>query len=333
MDDFLGELLNRIEASGANFSEQAYSVVGNEIMPLLQLMFVFYVAYYGLQLFMGTARVSVAEIAGRVVRMMVILALIGQWGNFNTLFYEWLSNTPEDVGRAILTASGTGITEPTNGMSMIWNTANKAAAAFSEQAGFFSVLPGLIGFFIMVMAGLFIGVALSILILAKVMMWVLIGTSPIFIGAMLFPQTRQYGVGWFNQVLLYALIPLFVYVVAAFLIAAMDPELTAINAKTQSRTLQLSDFASFILLCLAGAFVLFNIQTLAQGIIGGISAGIGGTARWASSKAVGSSRGAAGRVGDIGAANHKRIWTGHSKAMQNQLEAMQNRISANSIPK
>ena len=47
---------------------------------------------------------------------------------------------------------------------------------------------------------MFIAVALAILVLAKVMLWVLIGTAPIFISCMLFEQTRSYGVGWFNQV-------------------------------------------------------------------------------------------------------------------------------------
>ena len=141
MQDFLGDLLERIENSGTSFSEQAYTIVGNELMPLLRIMFTVYVAWYGLQLVMGTARLSVGEIIGRIVRMMIILAFVGSWGNFNNLFYQWINDTPEDVGRAILAASGTGITEPTNGMSQIWKTANEAASAFAEQSGYFSILP------------------------------------------------------------------------------------------------------------------------------------------------------------------------------------------------
>jgi type IV secretion system protein VirB6 len=341
MEDFLGDLLDRIDSSGANFSEQAYGVVGGEIMPLLQILFIVYVAYYGFQLVMGTARVSVGEIIGRVVRMMVILAVISQWGHFNTLIYSWVSDTPEDVGRAILAASSTVVTEPTNGLSMIWNTANRAAAAFSEQAGYFSVLPALVGFLIMAFTGLFIGVALAILILAKVILWVLMGVAPIFIACLLFESTRGYGQGWFNQVLLYALIPLFVYVVAAFLIAAMDPELTMIDAKTQTRTLQLSDFAAFLLLCLAGAFVLLQIQVLAQGIVGGIAAGIGQAAKWATgytiARSVAGARGAAGTVGRIGMQARERTIAGMSANLRgsgsSQAEAMQNRISSNSLPR
>ena len=342
MQDFLGELLDRIEQSGANFSEKAYGIVGGEIVPLLNVMFLAYVGYYGLQLFMGTARISVSEVIGRVVRMLLILTLISNWSYFNTLFYSWLNNTPEDVGRAILTATGTGITEPTNGLSIIWKTANEAASAFAEQSGYFSVLPSMVGFLIMLCVAVFIAVALAILLLAKVMMWVLIGTAPIFIACMLFEQTRSLGVAWFQQVLLYALIPLFVYVVAAFLIAAMDPELTKVSNAAGQRRLQLSDISAFLLLCFAGAFVLINIQVLAQGIVGGVAAGIGNVARavgrysgmTAPLQALNAGRTASGAVGRAGMQARERTIEGMRTNIRNAgAEAMQNRISNNSMPR
>ncbi|MDW9782469.1 conjugal transfer protein TrbL [Sinorhizobium meliloti] len=342
MHDFLGELLDRIEQTGANFSSRAYGIVGDEIVPLLTIMFIAYVGYYGLQFFMGTARVSVGEIIGRVARMLIILALVREWDYFNTLFYSWLNNTPEDVGRAILTATGTGITEPTNGLSMIWKTANDAASAFAEQSGYLTILPSMVGFLIMFAVGIFIAVALAILLLAKVMMWVLIGTAPIFIGCMLFDQTRGLGVAWFQQVLMYALIPLFVYVVAAFLISAMDPELTKVASAASQRRLQLSDVAAFLLLCAAGAFVLFNIQVLAQGITGGVAAGIGNFARavgrWAGVSApisaLSGGQRLAGSIGNAGMQARARTQEGMRTNIRNAAaEAMQNRISSNSMPR
>ncbi|MGH0348176.1 type IV secretion system protein [Sinorhizobium meliloti] len=342
MRDFLGDLLDRIEQTGANFSSRAYGIVGDEIVPLLTIMFIAYVGYYGLQLFMGTARVSVSEIIGRVARMLIILALVREWEYFNTLFYSWLNNTPEDVGRAILTATGTGITEPTNGLSMIWKTANEAASAFAEQSGYFAVLPSMIGFLTMFAVAVFIAVALAILLLAKVMMWVLIGTAPIFIGCMLFEQTRGMGVAWFQQVLMYALIPLFVYVVAAFLISAMDPELTKVTSAANQRELQLSDISAFLLLCAAGAFVLFNIQVLAQGITGGVAAGIGNFARavgrWAGVSApisaLSGGQRLGGSIGNAGMQARARTQDGMRTNVRNAAaEAMQNRISSNSMPR
>ena len=340
MDDFLGDLLQRIEDSGTSFSEQAYSTVGQEILPLLELMLVAYVGYYGLQLFLGTARIGVSEIVGRIVRMMIILALVSSWANFNNLVYHWINDTPEDVGRAILAASGTGITEPTSGLSQIWRTANQAGSAFAEQSGFFSILPSMVGVLVMVGAGIFIAVALAILILAKVMLWVLIGTAPVFIACMLFEKTRGYGVGWFNQVLTYALIPLFIYVVAAFLIAAMNPELTKIDVASGSRTLTLADIAGFMLLCAAGAFVMLYVQSIGQGIAGGVSASAGsfgaGIARklgvtvpFAAARATGS----AARAGYRGArALRDRYRSGDDSDQSRTKAAMQTKITQNSTP-
>lgn len=279
MDDFIGELLGRIDASGENFSERAFEVLSRDLEPLLRLLSVAVVLFYGVQLFMGTSRLSVAEIIGRLLRVFIILALASSWSTFNSLAYDWLTKVPEAAGRAILAASGTGVTEPTNGLSQIWKTANVAAAAFSEQAGYLSVLPALIGMIIMVFAGIFIAIALGILVLAKVILWVLMGTAPIFIACMFFNATRNYAIGWLNQALLYAIIPLFVYVIAAFLIAAMEPELTKIDQVSGARELKLSDFAAFIMLCAAGAFVLFQVQSLAHGIVGSLATAIGHEAR------------------------------------------------------
>lgn len=342
MEDFLGDLLQRIEDSGSSFSEQAYTVVGTELMPLLRIMLVVYVAGYGLQLVMGTSRLGVGEIIGRIVRMMIILALVGSWSNFNNLFYQWINDTPEDVGRAILAASGTGITEPTNGMSQIWETANKAASAFAEQSGYFSILPSMIGVLIMIGAGIFIAIAMAILILAKVMLWVLIGTAPIFIACMLFERTRGYGVGWFNQVLTYALIPLFIYVIAAFLISAMDPELSKIDTASDSRTLTLADIAGFLLLCAAGAFVMFYVQSIGQGIAGGIAAGVGnGGARLAHivgirfplASANAATRG--GRAAYRAGGSLRSRWRGGGDESVDQAgarSAMQDKIARNGTP-
>jgi type IV secretion system protein VirB6 len=340
MEDFLGDLLQRIEDSGTSFSEQAYTVVGQEIMPLLQVMLIAYVAYYGTQLFLGTARIGVSEIVGRIVRMMIILALVSSWANFNTLLYQWINDTPEDVGRAILAASGTGITEPTNGLSQIWRTANRSASTFAEQSGYFSVLPSMIGVVIMVGAGIFIAVALAILILAKVMLWVLIGTAPIFIACMLFERTRGYGVGWFNQVLTYALIPLFIYVVASFLIAAMSPELAKIDAASGSRTLILADIAGFALLCAAGAFVMLYVQSIGQGIAGGISSSAGSAGTGIAKKlgittpmAIARGAGSTGRAAyNSGRALHNRVRSGSTSDSSGAKAAMQTKITQNSTP-
>lgn len=333
MEDFIGELLERIDASGENFTQRAYEALSQEIEPLLRLLFVVVVLFYGLQLFMGTSRLSVGEIIGRLVRVLIILIVVTSWANFNLLFYDWITRVPEAAGRAILAASATGVTEPTNGLSHIWRTANVAAAAFSEQAGYFSVLPALIGMIIMVFAGLFVAIALGILVLAKVVLWVLLGTAPIFIACMLFNATRNYAIGWLNQSLLYAIIPLFVYVIAAFLIAAMEPELTKIDDISGNRELRLSDFAAFIMLCMAGSFVLLQIQSLAQGIVGALATPVGPRARFHAGQGIYVGRAIIGTIaGQMLAAGQRVQARLHSPQSDGARNSMQRAITANGTP-
>ena len=94
MEDFIGELLDRIDASGENFSQRAYEALSQDIEPLLRLLFILAVLFYGVQLFLGTSRISVAEIIGRLARVLVIFILVGTWANFNSLVYEWLTRFP-----------------------------------------------------------------------------------------------------------------------------------------------------------------------------------------------------------------------------------------------
>lgn len=334
MDDFIGELLDRIDASGQNFSQNAYETLSQDLEPFLRLLFILAVLFYGVQLFLGTSRLSVAEIIGRLVRVFVILLLVGTWSNFNELVYEWLTEVPEAAGRAILAASGTGVTEPTNGLSQIWKTANVAAAAFSEQAGYLSVLPALIGMIIMVFAGLFVAIALGILVLAKVVLWVLLGTAPIFIACFFFDATRSYAMGWLNQSLLYAIIPLFVYVIAAFLIAAMEPELTAIDGISGDRELKLSDFAAFIMLCLAGSFVLLQVQSLAQGIAGGLATPVGPRSRQMTGRSIFWGRAAIGiSARQTQAAVHRVQARLQSPRPDGSGASMQRAITSNGTPR
>ncbi len=334
MDDFIGELLDRIDASGENFSQRAYEALGQDIEPLLRVLFIVAVLFYGVHLFLGTSRLSVAEVIGRLARVMIIFIIVTSWANFNSLVYEWITTVPEDAGRAILAASATGVTEPTHGLSQIWKTANVAAAAFSEQAGYLSVLPALIGLIIMVFAGLFVAVALGILVLAKVVLWVLLGTAPIFISCFFFDSTRGYAMGWLNQSLLYAIIPLFVYVIAAFLIAAMEPELTKIDQISGDRELTLSDFAAFIMLCLAGSFVLIQVQSLAQGIAGGLATPIGPRSRQLTTRGVWWGREAIGQSARQTQAAVDRVQARlHSPRQDGAGASMQRAITSNGTPR
>lgn len=340
MNDFLGDILDLVENTGTLFSERAYHIIGNQIAPLLNIMLIAYLAFYGLNLVMGTSRISVAAVIDRAIRMVFIVTLIKNWGYFNAFFYTWLNDTPKELGTILLDITGTDVDSTTAGLSAIWKGANQAAGAFAQQTGFQAVLPSLVGMMVMAGALAFIALALSILLLSKIMTWVLIGTAPIFIACMLFEQSRGIAWAWLQQVLLYALLPLFLYITCAFLITAVDPELTRVTDAASQKTLNLRDVAGFLMLCAAGAFVLANIHALARGIASGVTARIGGIAERVQyvtgfGKAPSIVRTSFKDRTDW--RRHSRLYhfgghTSISPTSQGAKEAMQNRIRSNSLP-
>lgn len=107
-----------------------------------------------------------------------------------------------------------------------------------------------------------------LLMISKVALWILIGTAPLFIACYLFDISRKLTDGWFTQILAYSLMPVFTYGACAIIIATMR---TAIQDQQYSE-LSIDDLAGvgaiFILVCLAGLYILFTIQTMAQGVVG-----------------------------------------------------------------
>ncbi len=338
MSDFLGDILDRVDQTGATFSDQAYSIISNQISPLLNVLLTAYVIYYGLQLIMGTSQITVATVVGRLIRMIVIFVLIRNWGYVNNSIYSWLNETPKELGTTLLNILGTNVNNVTTGLSLIWKCANLAADAYAHKGGYLAVLPSLVGLLILAVALSFIGLALSILLLAKVVTWILIGTAPIFIACMLFEQSRGIGRAWFQQLLLYAMLPLFLYVICAFLLEAIDPDLNRLLG-ADSTTITLIDMRGFLLLCAAGAFVVANIHALARGIASGVSTGISRFTRkiehipgFATSP----------QIARTGTANSPYLGRGSrfyrdsrsyiSPIRRGEMEAMQNRIRNNSLP-
>ncbi len=286
MNDFLLELLQRFDQLGPQFTHAGFLSVSANIMPTLNLLTIAYVAYFGVQLLLGVSRIGVGEVVGRVVRIMLILALISHWEYFNALIYGWISVTPEGGGRLILEALGSNIISPTLGLSNIWRTANVAAAEFSMQTGPTAVLPAVIGGLIILLAAVFASTALALMIMAKVMVWALVATAPIFISCLLFPQSRNIGRAWISQLLAYGLLSFFIYVIAAFLIYAVTPENERIINAINNNALKLNTFSAFMILCGGGALVLIRVLSLTQNLAKGLTDGVvhvfnayGGSAR------------------------------------------------------
>lgn len=124
---------------------------------------------------------------------------------------------------------------------------------------------------IIISFGIFLVIAGSYIILAKVMTAILAVLGPIFISLALFPATRQYFMSWVNQVINYSLYLLVVNITASIFISYIDVSFASVEPSTDT------GFVSLVLTSLIFFVVLLKLPELASGLAGGIAnTGFGG---------------------------------------------------------
>lgn len=312
--DFVGKLLDNLDKIGKNFSEAAFASFENEIMPLITVAVIVYVMIYGLRLMLGATSVSAAEVIVHLVKVVSVTMLATNWSMFNDVIYSWLIAIPDGVGQLILNAAGGTTSKTTNGLSAIVAQATTINHSFNDAAGWTKFGPIIFGAFVLVIAYFLVGVALMLLMISKVALWILIGSAPLFIACYLFSFSKSLTDGWISQVLAYAIMPIFTYGACAIIISVMRTGFS----QTDYSSLKLEELSSlgatFILIAVAGLYILFTIQTLSQGVVGSVMIATGDFSRRMHARGYGGAKAAANLTAKgIGAAFNKLRGGGSSK--------------------
>lgn len=160
----------------------------------------------------------------------------------------------------------------------------------------------------------FFGTIAAFYLVSKLSLAMVLIVGPIFIGSMLFPATRQWGMNWIGQVLNYGITIMFYVVLAAaqleFYKNGMESSVNALSANIPS------PFSAAVIIPLIGMYffatIVFivaaiNVPSIASALTGGASiSGLSTVARGTASTINGIQRG-------VSAANHGRLAMRHAR--------------------
>ena len=132
------------------------------------------------------------------------------------------------------------------------------------------------GISMIVVGAIFFVIIIAFYLVAKLSLAMVILIGPIFIGAMLFPATRQWGMNWIGQILNYAITITF-YVILALLQyeyfeSQILPTMTGFETFTAISPV-MPILAHFILSTIIFIVVAFNVPSIASALTGGASVG------------------------------------------------------------
>ena len=159
---------------------------------------------------------NIMDFSKRMVGWFVIISCA-----FNAGQYNKLANLMYEMPEAISSLLGTGEYSvnalDVNFDTMLETVSNVFASAESlpmtsvgEKIGLYSI-----GIIIFLLGGIFFLAILAFYLVAKLSLAMVIMIGPIFIGAMLFPATRQWGMNWIGQILNYSVTIVFYVILGA----------------------------------------------------------------------------------------------------------------------
>lgn len=190
-----------------------------------------YIALLGYQLLFGRGGLRVTELPIVALKLGLILAFLTSWAAYQTLIFNLLFDGPAEIMKVLVgPLSARGASFDGDVMGGVQRAFEDMSGAASIYGGMASPTANLLQGGPMLGSGLLWLTAIALLLLtlglviaAKIVLAFLLAIGPIFIGMLLFDQTRGLFEGWMRAAFSAAMAPLAVHVFGAVMLMILQP--------------------------------------------------------------------------------------------------------------
>ena len=213
---YFSELANfLLNGMGTNLFQKSNNMISG-IAPVFQIGFGIYILLIAFDYYKRGFDENVVDLGKRMIGWLLIIAFA-----FNSSQYQKLANImwmlPENLsgllGTSTYTASALD-TQSNNILKMMENIFAYAATLDMLQVSD-KLMLYIGGTFAVILAYLFFLITFAYYLIAKLSLAMVIVIGPMFIGSMLFPATRQWGMNWIGQILNYSVTVVFYVILGA----------------------------------------------------------------------------------------------------------------------
>lgn len=244
------------------------------VAPAFQAVFMVYVMFVVWSYWSGNTSVEATaiDLVKRIVVWGLVLGFSMNLGRYNSFILPIVLGLGDGLSQAFNGSAQSDASTLDALATQVLDLVNENGEEASELTMPFGLgayinitLKSLI---IMVCFALFLVLAAAYITLAKVFLAILAVVGPIFIGFLLFPATRQFGMNWLNQVLNYSLLLLLLNIVAGIFISYLDSSLSGGLTDTVSN----ASLLHIVLATLMMFIILMKLPEIASGLAGGVAA-------------------------------------------------------------
>lgn len=274
-------LINQITNLVSSGIGSASSGVANVITPLAAAGFGIYIILITINYMRGSETEPVLDFGMRMVGFALIIGLGLNADNYQSTIVPMVTGIGGDIANAISNGTVSSNTLDTLARQYLKIIDDGFYAAASNYDPFTLIaeyiLVGLKALLIIFTLAPFLIAATMAMIIANVGSILVVMVGPLFFAFLMFPATRQYFSAWVNTALSYALIPVFIAVIATISVGLSQQMIGQIEGST---TLVDVPFSTVFLAGLGNLTLLFllkQVSSLASSLsAGGINAGMAG---------------------------------------------------------
>lgn len=254
---------------------------GGALEAVWRIAFILFIAVYGWKTLVS-GEFSSNDLFAHTFRILVILVLATQWPAFQLVVFDVIANTPDEISSVLINAipaadspvdGENAATSSTQALQQFYDTVwIQANGIMQRGSGWvsgitFSIYGLIVGAFGTVLAG----VALFLIVLARIALAIFLALAPIFIIMAMFQSTRSFFEGWMRMTINYALVPVFTFAVLALCLRLLRGPLEDLgNAAIQGEN-AVNYIAPFVLIAFIGTTLLVQVSQMASGVAGGFA--------------------------------------------------------------
>ncbi|WP_434779320.1 type IV secretion system protein [Neisseria sp. Ec49-e6-T10] len=266
-----------LNGMGTNLFAKSANLISG-IAPLFAAGFGVYVLLVIMSYYNRGLDENIMDFSKRMIGWLVIIACAFNAGTYNKLA-NMMYEMPEALSGLLGTGEYSASALDTNINNFV-DTIIKVWDSMSSELSITDIADSITTFLLLGVIALlgivFFAVTSAFYLVAKLSLAMVILVGPIFIGAMLFPATRQWGMNWIGQVFNYTITIVF-YVVLGTLQQDFFIRHMTLNPATKDIIMLVPTACIFITSTMIFLIVAWNVPSIASALTGGAS--IGGITR------------------------------------------------------
>lgn len=199
---------------------------GGALVTVLTILLTLFVAWFGINLLLGRANLSVRSLTPRMMTIGVVLTLVTSWVAYSTLVWNLAVGGPDQIAGIITGSQGSATQVFAQKIDVVFQALQQASPQVEgKEVGAFSP-EGMMWLGAML---LLLG-TVGVLVTARIALAVLVAIGPIFVVMALFESSRGLFTGWLKGLVMMALVPLFAVLGGSIMLELAVPVLAALAA-------------------------------------------------------------------------------------------------------